>query len=143
MLYLLTCVQREKRVLHTEVRTYAFTCSEQDFFGGIIGHDIKPIRSDAVPKDLEITDVATPIALVMIQNVSLLEDELLFSCVPLFQRNMNRAFGNGRRFPIWRCLKNLIARLELRRAVFTPFFELRRSPRLPRLPFLIQAKKRW
>ena len=55
------------------------------------------------------------------------EDELLFRCVPLLERQANCAFGNYRRFSVSTFLKNLVARLELRRAIFLLSLELWRT----------------
>ena len=112
MLYLLTCVEREKSVFHTEVHAYALTCSSNGFGCEIVSNDIKPIHANAVAKDLDIADVARPIAVMVIQDVSANKYELLFAYVPFFEGQTDRLF------------REFVARLELRRAVAPFAFEL-------------------
>ena len=113
-LYLLPRVQREKSVFHTEVCAYTFTRSRQDFFRGIIGHNIKPIRANTVAKDLEITDVFLPIAVLVESEPTLIKlVELLRFRIPLPKRDTDTS------------LFKFVARLELRRAVASFAFELR------------------
>ena len=123
VLYFLTGVQRQIGV-HAEVRPYIFTCSGQKLFAGVVSDDIKPIRSNRVAKDLDIADIPMPIATVVIQDIAMLEHKFLFYCVPFFQREPNRAFGNFGRFSVFVFFKNLVACLELRRAVASFALEL-------------------
>ena len=98
--------------IHTEVYAYALTCSSKGFGYGIIGYDIKPIGSGSIAKDLDIADVAIPIAVMVIQYVSADKYELLFACVPFFEGQTDRPF------------REFVARLKLRRAVASFAFEL-------------------
>ena len=126
MLDLLTCIQRQIR-LHTEVYPYAFTCSRQHFFGGIICHDIKPILTGSIPADLDITDVPLPIAMVVIQDMPTDKHKLLFIFRPFFERQANRAFRNRKAFFVLGFHPNLVAGLKFRRTEFATAFELRGS----------------
>ncbi len=112
-LYFLTGVEREKSVFHTEVCTYTFTRSRQDFFTGIIGHDIKPKRADTIAKDLEITDVAFPIEELVKGKPTFVKLQTLQGCVPRFEGDTHASF-----------LK-FVACLELRRTVAAFAFEFR------------------
>ena len=112
-LYLLTRVEREKSVFHTEVHAYALTCSSNGFGCEIVSNDIKPIRANAIAKDLDIADVTIPIAVMVIQDVSTDKYELLFACVPFFEGQTDRPF------------REFVARLELRRTVASFTFKLR------------------
>ena len=51
--------------IHAEVCTYAFTCSGQHFFRRVICHDIEPIRSNTITKDLDISNIPVPVAMLM------------------------------------------------------------------------------
>ena len=124
MLNLLTRVQGQIG-LHTEVRSYTFTCSGQDFFSRVIRDDVEPKRSDSISTNLDITDSAVPIAMVVIQDIAILENELLFDGIPLLERQANRAFRKWRGFLVGGLCINLVSCLELRRTVFMPFLELR------------------
>ena len=112
-LYFLTGVEREISVFHTEVCTYTFTRSRQDFFTGIIGYDIQPIRTNTIAKDLEITDVSMPRAVLVKKKPTLVELETGQRCVPLFQGDADTSF-----FYFVACLK-------LRRAVASFAFAFR------------------
>ncbi len=113
VLYLLTRVQREKSVFHTEVCTYTFTRSRQNFFRGVICHDIKPIRSDTVAKDLDIADVSMPRAVLVKKKPTLVELQTLRGFVPRFERQADTS------------IFEFIACLELRRTVFVTFLVFR------------------
>ena len=99
--------------IHTEVCAYAFTCSGQHFFRRVICHDIEPIRSNTITKDLEITDVPVPIAMLMERKPAFIELESLRRFVPCFERQAN-----------FTCFK-FVSCFELRRAIFATFLELR------------------
>ena len=154
MVYLLAGVQRQIG-LHSEfdlgidqihslyyiVCSYTFTRSGQNFFGGVICHNIEPKRSNTITKDLDIADVAVPIARVVIQDIPADKDKLLFRFVPFLEGNTNCAFWNDRKFSVWAFFKNLVARLELRRAVFLSLLELRRSHAFPASPLPYPSKE--
>ena len=123
VLYFLTGVQRQIGV-HAEVRPYIFTCSGQNRFAGVVSDDIKPIRSNRVAKDLDIADVPMPIAMVVIQDIAMLEHKLLFYFVPFFEGEANCPLWNFRDFPFGYIFKNLVACLELRRTIPPLAFEL-------------------
>ena len=99
--------------IHTEIYAYALTCSSKGFGCGIVSYDIKPIGSNSIAKDLDITDVARPIAVMVIQDVSTGKYELLFACVPFLEGQTDSPF------------REFVARLELRRAVASFAFKLR------------------
>ena len=111
--------------LYYIVCAYAFTCSGQDFFSGVICHDGQPKCSDSISTDLDITDVSLPIAVVVIQDIATFEHKLFFDGIPFLEGQANRAFGNDRRFTVLAFLKNLVSCLKLRRTVFFAFLELR------------------
>ena len=114
MLDFLTGVETEiGAVFNAEVYAYAFTCSSNRFGCGIVSDDIKPIRADAITKYLDIADVAHPIAVMVIQDVSTDKSELLFAYVPFFEGQTDRPF------------REFVARLELRRTVASFAFRLR------------------
>ena len=123
VLYFLTGVQRQIGV-HAEVRPYIFTCSGQNRFAGVVSDDIKPIRSNRVAKYLDIADVPMPIAMVVIQDIAMLEHKLLFYFVPFFEGEANCPLWNFRDFPFGYIFKNLVACLELRRTIPPLAFEL-------------------
>ena len=123
VLYFLTGIQRQI-CLHAKVRPYIFTCSGQNRFAGVVSDDIKPIRSNRVAKDLDIADVPMPIAMVVIQNIAMLEHKLLFYFVPFFEGEANCPLWNFRDFPFGYIFKNLVACLELRRTIPPLAFEL-------------------
>ena len=115
MLDFLTGVESEIGVvLNAEVYAYALTCSSNRFGCEIVSDDIKPIRANAITKDLDIADVVScPIAVMVIQNVSTDKSELLFTCLPFFEGQTDRPF------------REFVARLELRRTETSFAFELR------------------
>ena len=113
MLYLLTGVECEKSVFHTEVCAYAFTCSGQHFFRGIIGHDIKPICSNSVVKDLDIADVAFPISMLMKREPTFIKLQRLRGILPRFEGKTDT--------PIFK----FIGGLELRRTKLMACFRFR------------------
>ena len=127
-LYLLARAEGQIGV-HTEVYPYAFTCSGHDFFRGAICHNIEVECSDTIPKDLDIADVSLIVAMVMIQDISADKAELLFLCVPLLERETDTA------------VSKFVSCLELRRAVFTPFFELRGTDTPAASPLLDPIKE--
>ena len=100
--------------LHAEVYPYAFTCSGQDFFGGVICNDIKPQCSDSVATDLDIADISFPLAMLVKQEETFIVFvELLGVRIPLPKRNANT--------PAFK----FISIRKLRRTVFLALFELR------------------
>ena len=109
-LYFLCVAQKVKKsVFHAEVCAYTFTRSRQHFFGGVICHDIKPIRTNTVAKDLKITDVAIPITVLVKRKPTFIKlIELLRFRVPLPKRDTHT--------PIFK----FVCRLKLRRAIASP-----------------------
>ena len=126
MVDLLTGAQGQIGV-HTEVYSYALTCSGHHFFGFTICHNIEPQCSDSIPTDLNILDVPLPLAMVVIQDISADKHKLLFGYTPLLEGDTNSTFGNFRRFIVILRgdFKDLVPCLELRRSVFATLFELR------------------
>ena len=115
--------------LYYIVYPYAFTCSGQHFFGDIICNDIEPKRSNAVAKNLDITDSPVPITVVMIQDISADKDELLFIRIPFFERDTDSA------------LRKFVACLKLRRTVFASLLELRGTDTSPTSTFFQPSKE--
>ena len=93
-LYLLTGVEREKSVFHTEVCTYTFTRSRQDFFRGVVGCDIKPIRTNGITKDLDVADVSCPIAVVVEREPTFVEFQGFRGFIPRLKRQTNTSFSS-------------------------------------------------
>ena len=120
----LTGVQRQIG-LESEVYSYTFTCSGQNFFAGVICNNGQPIRSNTVAKDLDIANVPLPIAVVVIQDIATLKHKLLSDGIPFLEGQANRAFGNFGRLSVRAFFKNLVACLELRRTPPSLAFELR------------------
>ena len=126
-LYLLTGVECEKSVFQTGfglgidqihslyyiVRTYTFTRSGQDFFRGIICHDIKIERANTVAKDLEIADVSLPMAVLVKREPTLIKLQTLRGRIPRLERKAHTS------------IVKFVSCLELRRAVASFAFELR------------------
>jgi hypothetical protein len=80
----LTGVQRQIG-LQSEVYSYTFTCSGQNFFAGVICNNGQPIRSNTVAKDLDIANVPLPIAVVVIQDIATLKHKLLSDGIPFLE----------------------------------------------------------
>ena len=91
--------------IQSEIYPDILTCRKIGFGCGIIRDDIKPIRANSIAQDLDIADVATPIAMVMEQDVSADKNKLLFLWTPFFERETNTA------------CREFVARLELRRTI--------------------------
>ena len=113
--------------VHPEVYPYALTCSGFNFFGNIIGDNIQPKRANTVAKDLDITDVPVPIAMMVIQDIPADKHKLLFGFTPFLEGDTGSAFGNFRRFSVFAFFKNRKTCLKLRRTVCATLFELRRT----------------
>ena len=124
MLDFLTGVQRQIGS-ESKVCSYAFTCSGQNFFRGVICNNGQPKRSNGIAKDLNIPDFTAPIAMVVIQDVPANKNKPLFVRTPFFEGQANRAFRYYRRFSVFAFFKNLVACLELRRTPPSLAFELR------------------
>ena len=112
-LYLFARVQRQKCVLHSEICTYTFTRSRQHFFRGIIGHDIEPIGSSSVAKNLDVLHIPFPFPMLMEREPAFVELKLLSVFVPRFERKTDATFFKE------------ITTLELRRTVFVAFLIFR------------------
>ena len=104
-LYFLSVAQCQKCVFHAEVCAYTFTRSRQDFFGSIIGYNIKPIRTNIVAKDLKILDIPFPFTVFMESEPTFVELQTVRGHIPGPQRQSETSFFK------------FIARLELRRTV--------------------------
>ena len=94
--------------IQSEVYPDTLTCRKIGFSCRIIGDDIQPIGTNGIAQDLDIADVATPLAMVVIQDVPTDKNKLLFLWTPFFERETDSAF------------REFVTRLELRRAI-TPF----------------------
>ncbi len=112
-LYLFARVQRQKCVLHSEVCPDTFTRSRQHFFGGIIRHDIKPIGSNIVAKNLDVLHIPFPFAMLMEREPAFVEQKFLCVFVPRFKRDADTSFFKE------------ITTLERRRTVFSAFLIFR------------------
>ena len=112
VLNLLTRVQDQIGV-DTEVCAYTFTRSGEDFFRSVIGDDIQPVRANTVAKDLDITDVSCPIAMLVKRKPTFIKLQTSQGFVPRLERQTDTT------------IFKFVARLELRRAVFVPFLVFR------------------
>ena len=128
-LYFLAIAQCQKSVFHAEVCTYIFTRSGQDFLRRVVGHDIQPICANIVAKDLEITHVSYPIAVLVKGEPTLIKLQSVRGCVPRLERHANTS---GFKF---------VACLELRRTITSFAFELRRTDASSTLTLLQISKK--
>jgi len=113
-LYFLTNVECQVGV-HTEIYPYALTCSKIGFSCGVVCDDIKSIGANRVAKDLDIADIAVPVAMVMERKPTFIELQGLRRFVPFFERNANTTFFKK------------ITTLKLRRTITVFAFELRQA----------------
>ena len=95
VLYFLTRVQFQVGI-HTQVYRYAFTCSGYHFFSGIICHDIQPIRSNGIPKNLDIADIAMPIAMLMEREPDTLKLQSMLIVIPCLERKEIKEYDNAK-----------------------------------------------
>ena len=112
VLDLLTRVEGQKSVFHAEVCAYTFTRSRQHFLRCVVGHDIEPIRANTVAKDLEITHVSLPSAVLMQSQPTFIKLQSLRGNVPRFEGQTDAS------------IFKFVACLELRRTVAPFAFEL-------------------
>ena len=116
-LYLLACAKRQKSVLHTEVCPHTFTRSGQRFGRSVVSNDVKPVCANSVAKDLNVSDITIPFAVLVKRETSSFKLQTLRFCVPFLEGEGNSA-----------CFK-FVTRLKLRRPI-TPFaFEFRKADR--------------
>ena len=129
MLNLLTGAQCQIG-FHAKVYPYAFTCSGQHFWGGVICHNIEPIRAGSVPTDLDITDIAMPLTMLMEREVDfLILVELFRNRIPHSKRDTDTP------------LLKFIGIRELRRSIFITLFELRGTDASASLSLFEKIKK--
>ena len=107
-LYLLACAKRQKSVLHTEVCPHTFTRSGQRFGRSVVSNNVKPVCANSVAKDLNVSDITIPFAVLVKRETSSFKLQTLGFCVPFLEGEGNSAF-----------LK-FVTRLKLRRTI-TPF----------------------
>ncbi len=112
-LYLFARVQRQKGVLQSEVCPNTFTRSRQHFFRSIIRHDIEPIGSNIVAKNLDVLHIPFPLAMLMEREPAFVELKFLCVFVPRFERETDPPFFKE------------ITTLERRRTVFSAFLIFR------------------
>ena len=101
--------------LHTEVYSYALTCSRTGFGCGSVCNNIEPIGANCIPKDLDIANLTRPLAVLVEREPTFVELQGLRGCVPGFERKSNTP-----------CFKE-IRRLELRRTIAIWTLELWKS----------------
>ena len=100
---------------HTEVYSYALTCSRIRFgHGGICNH-VKPIGANTITKDLDITNFTLPVAMVVKREPAFVELQAMLTVVPRFEREANT--------PLFKEIR----RLKLRRTIAISTLELWKS----------------
>jgi len=109
---------------HTEVYSYALTCSRIGFGRGIISYNIQPKCANCVAKDLDIADSSFPFTVLVEREPTLVELKGLRGIIPRFERQSDTPF-----------LKK-VRRLELRRTVAIFAFELRQSTETVKKPVI-------
>ena len=127
-LYLLTCVERQKSVLHTEVCSYALSCSGQWVGRSIVSDDVKPIFTNSIAKDLDIPDISIPFAMLMKRKPDTPELKGLRGFIPFFDRKLDTP------------RLKFVAGLELPRSHLMLCFELRKTDTSPSLSLLNPVK---
>ena len=100
---------------HTEVYSYALTCSRIGFGRGIISYNIQPKCANCVAKDLDIANSSIPFAMLMKRKPAFVEFKGLRGFIPRFERESDTP------------LFYEIRRLEFGRTVSVFAFELRQS----------------
>ena len=129
-LYLLACAKRQKSVLHTKlcqwhnlsllyiVCPHTFTRSGQRFGRSVVSNNVRfPVCANSVAKDLNVSDITIPFAVLVKRETSSFKLQTLRFCVPFLEGEGNSA-----------CFK-FVTRLKLRRPI-TPFaFEFRKADR--------------
>ena len=95
--------------LHTEVYSYALTCSRTRFGCGSICNHVKPIGSNTIAKDLDIANFTLIVAVLVKREPAFVELQAVLTVVPRFERKPDTSFFKE------------IRRWELRRtiAIFT------------------------
>ena len=101
--------------LHTEVYSYALTCSRIGFGCGSVCNDIEPIGPNTITKDLNIANFTVPGAVLVKREIAFVELQALSWRVPGFERESDASFFKE------------IPRLELRRTVSAFALELWKS----------------
>ena len=111
-LYLLTCGKGQICVFHSEICSYALTCSEHRFGGSVICDDIEPVFACVIAKDLDISDIAIPFAVLVKAIPNSMELQLSRLFVPYLEGKTDTT-----------CFK-FVTRLKLRRPhlVFSGLF---------------------
>ena len=127
-LYLLTRAKCQIRVLHTEVCSYALSCSGQWVGRSIVSDDVKPIFTNGIAKDLDISDIAVPFAMLMKRKPDTPELKGLRGFIPFFDRKLDTP------------RLKFVAGLELRRSHLMLCFELRKTDTSPSLSILNPVK---
>ena len=107
-LYFLACAKRQKSVLHSEVCPHTFTRSGQRFSRSIVCDNIEPVFTNNVAKELNVSDIPIPIAVLVKSKTPSFKLQTLRFCVPFLEGEGNSAFFK------------FVTRLKLRRTI-TPF----------------------
>ena len=91
-LYLFACRKRQICVLHTEICSYAFSCSEHRFGGSVVCDDVKPVFACVIAKDLDISDIAVPFAVLVKAIPNSMELQLSRLFVPYLEGKTDTPF---------------------------------------------------
>ena len=111
-LYLFACRKRQICVLHTEICPYALSCSGHRFGGSVVCDDINPVFACVIAKDLDISNIAVPFAVLVKAIPNSMELQLSRLFVPYLERKTDTPFFK------------FVTRLKLRRPhlVFSSLF---------------------
>ena len=110
--------------LHAEVYSYALTCSRIGFGCRGICNYVKPIGSNAIPKDLDIANFTVPVVMLVKREPAFVELEAVLTVVPRFERKPDTS------------LFKEIRRLELRRTIAVFTLELWKSAKSVKEPVI-------
>ena len=91
-LYLFACRKRQICVLHSEICSYALSCSEHRFGGSVVCDDVKPVFACVIAKDLDISDIAIPFAVLVKAIPNSMELQLSRLFVPYLEGKTDTPF---------------------------------------------------
>ena len=111
-LYFLTCAKCQVSVFHSEVCPHTFTRSGQGFGRSIVCNDVKPVFTNSIAQDLDVSDITIPLSVLVKRESFASKLQTLRLFVPLSERQGDRTF-----------LK-FVTRLKLRRTITSFSFEL-------------------
>ncbi len=120
----LFAVTKSQVGFHTEVYSYALTCSRIGFRCGSVCNNIEPIGSNRITKYLNIANFTIPIAVLVEREPTFIEFQGFGRLIPRLERKSNTTFFKE------------VRRLELRRTIATFTLELWKSAKSIKEPFI-------